>query len=133
MIVINYEISQWFLSCYLVLITPNTVLCLLISCLSYIQSTKTHEMIALLPLSLLVWMPSICQPHNETFNCIQISTFECLKSHVVEKTATLSRGNEYDINAYSLLEKCTAFHFHNNLKFSCWESNCKLRKVVLFT
>lgn len=37
-----------------------------------------------------------------------------LKISCCQKTATLSKGNEDDINIYSLLEKCTAFHFHNN-------------------
>ena len=37
-----------------------------------------------------------------------------LKISCCQKTATLSKGNEYDINIYSHLEKCTAFHFHNN-------------------
>lgn len=59
-------------------------------------------------------MPSICQLHNATSNYIQIITFEYLKFHVVKKTATFSKGNEYGINIYSLLEKRTACHFHNN-------------------
>lgn len=75
-------------------------------------------------------MPSICQLHNETSNCIQIITFEYLKFHVVKKTATFSKGSDYGINIYSLLEKCTAFHFHNNHKFLLSRMKFQVKKGI---
>lgn len=36
-----------------------------------------------------------------------------LKISCCQKTPTFQKGNEYNINIFSLLEKCTAFHFQN--------------------